>query len=122
MLQDRQYLEAIATAALAAEADADGTGSTPEPIPVRKLPAGVDFIVDPEPVTSASFSYDHRINATHPVRPLDIEEALASECVSRLRLQKIISELWTALSVTHHHGRDSADAALDILEKEFPLV
>lgn len=63
-----------------------------------------------------TFTYDHRINATHPERPIDIEEALASECASRLRLQKIISAVWCQVS----YGYD--DEALEILEKEFPPV
>ena len=66
-----------------------------------------DFDIDP-----ASFSYDFRINATHPERPIDIEEALASECASRLRLQTILSAVWTAAS---RNGE-----VCDILEKEFP--
>ena len=62
------------------------------------------------------FTLDHRINVTHPERPEDIEEALANEIASRLRLQKIISAVWCQVS----YGYD--DEALEILEREFPPV
>lgn len=60
------------------------------------------------------YTYDHRINFTHPERPEDIEEALANETASRLRLQRILSEVWTDIS--------RGGLGLDIFEKEFPPV
>lgn len=62
------------------------------------------------------FTLDHRINVTHPERPEDIEEALANEIASRLRLQKIISAVWCQVEL------DYIDEALDILDREFPPV
>lgn len=61
-----------------------------------------------------TFTYDHRIASTHPERPIDIEEALASECASRLRLQTILSAVWTTAS-------RNGDVC-EILEREFPPV
>jgi len=61
-----------------------------------------------------NISFDFRINATHPERPEDIEEALAVEQASRLRLQTIISSVWTDLM----RGRPSD--AIYTLETEFP--
>lgn len=57
---------------------------------------------------------DYRINATHPERPEDIEEALAVEQASRLRLQTVISSVWTDLM----RGRPLD--AIYTLETEFP--
>lgn len=62
----------------------------------------------------SNFNFDYRINVTHPERPEDIEEALAVERASRLRLQTIISSVWTDLM------RGRLSDAIYTLETEFP--
>lgn len=64
---------------------------------------------------------DQRINATHGERPDDIEEQVAHEAASRLRLQRILSEIWTlAEDEDSSYYNIILDNICDVMEREFP--